>query len=136
MKGMSETSRGQPETEQYPLLPEQYRGLSNAHVDTEPERRLLLAILSDAIVTFQSSAASDQRARRRAFEDAARWLFSDAHDWPCSFLNVCEELGIAPGPLRRALLAWRRRDDPRSPVCAARRRLLAGKEPKLGVATG
>jgi hypothetical protein len=113
--------------EQYPLLPSQYAEMTRARAGTEPERRLLLAILTDAIVTFQARAASPRRAERRAFDEAARWLFSDDRSWPCSFVNVCEALGIEPGPLRRALIEWRRRHDD-SAVRAARRRLLAGKE--------
>ena len=136
MDGMSETPRTPSEGDHYPLLPEQYQELVRSHAGSEPERRLWLAILSDAIVTFQSWAHSDQRARRRACEEAARWIFANERDWPCSFLNVCDELGIAPAPLRRALLAWRRRDEPRSPVRLARRRLLAGKDAQRGALTG
>jgi hypothetical protein len=114
--------------EHYPLLPSQYAELTRARPGTEPERRLLLAILTDAIVTFQARGASPQRAARRAFDEAARWLFSDDQSWPCSFVNICDALGIEPGPLRRALIEWRQRHDHASGVRAARRRLLAGKE--------
>ena len=114
--------------EHYPLLPSQYAELTRTPSGSEPERRLLLAVLTDAIVTFQAHAASTQRARRRLFDDAARWLFSDDRAWPCSYVNVCEALGIEPSGLRRALLDWRACQEPRSSVRAARRRLLAGKQ--------
>ena len=113
--------------EHYPLLPSQYAELNRARAGTEPERRLLLAVLTDAIATFQARAASQRGAGRRAFDEAARWLFADDRSWPCSFINVCDALGIEPGPLRRALLEWRRSHDDGT-VRAARRRLLAGKE--------
>jgi hypothetical protein len=112
----------------YPLLPSQYAEMTCTRAGTEPERRLLLAILTDAIVTFQARAASPRRGARREFEEAARWLFSEDRTWPCSFVNVCEALGIEPAPLRRALIEWRQRHDATARVRAARRRLLAGKD--------
>ncbi len=133
---MSRTSSLQQENEHYPLLPVQYEELTRTQTSTEPERRLLLAILSDAIVIFQSRRASEHGAKRRAFDEAARWLFSDECDWPCSFANVCEALGIAPDPLRQALLRWHHRADQASGVRAARRRLLAGKDVRTHAATG
>jgi hypothetical protein len=115
------------DAEHYPLLPAQYDELTRRCASMEPERRLLLAILSDAIVIFQARGASPCGAKRRAFDEAARWLLSEDRAWACSFVNVCEALGIAHRPLRRALLAWHQRTDSQS-VRAARRRLLAGKD--------
>jgi len=97
----------------------------------EPDRRLLHAVLVDAIVRFRRPAASQPKARREHLE-VERWLRSDDRTWPCSFVNVCETLGLAHEPLRRALLASRprdgdggsatRRDLVRMPAGVARRR--------------
>ena len=73
----------------------------------EPERRLLLAVLVDAIVRFQRLASAPPGVRRRELLEAERWIRSDDHVWPCSFVNVCEALDLAHAPLRRALLRWR-----------------------------
>jgi hypothetical protein len=94
-------------------------------VADQPERRLMLAVLSDAIVALQRRRP---RVPYRGRGEAERWVLSDDRRWPCSFVNVCEALNLAPEPLRRAVLALRpvamgaMRPNP-----AARRRLLAGK---------
>ena len=74
---------------------------------TQPERRLLLAILTDAIVRCRRLATAPRFAAVE-LREAERWIKSDDRSWPCSFVNVCDALDIAYGPLRRAVLAWRR----------------------------
>jgi hypothetical protein len=73
----------------------------------EPERRLLFAILSDAIVRFRQIAAAPRHAQHE-LREAERWIRSDDREWPCSFVNICETLDIAWEPLRRAVLQWRK----------------------------
>ncbi len=87
----------------------------------QPERRLLFAILADAIVRFRRLATAPRHATRELIE-AERWIRSDDREWPCSFVNVCEALDIAYGPLRRAVLGWRRNSDGQTRV--TRRGLL------------
>ncbi len=108
--------------EAFPLLPVQYAELHRGWEPIQPERRLMLAVLSDAIVLVQSGAP--RFAVRREIEDAERWVSSNDRAWPFSFVNVCDTLGIAFEPLRRALL--RRRREFVAVRTAARRRLLAG----------
>jgi hypothetical protein len=91
---------------------------------SQPERRLLFAILSDALVRFRRLATAPRHVTRELIE-AERWTRSDDREWPCSFINVCEALDIAHGPLRRAVLQWRRRNDGRTRV--TRRGLLVKK---------
>lgn len=109
--------------EAYPLLPEQHAELSRRSEPVQPERRLMLAVLSDAIVLFQTGGS--QMTERRDLEDAHRWILSDDRSWVFSFVNVCDTLGIAFQPLRRALLRGQHAL-PAPPRTAARRRLLAG----------
>jgi hypothetical protein len=71
----------------------------------EPERRLLLAVLVDAIVCLQRRAALPPGPRRAQLDESERWVRSNSRSWPISFVNVCEGLGLAHEPLRRALLA-------------------------------
>jgi hypothetical protein len=91
---------------------------------SQPERRLLFAILSDALVRYRRLATAPRHVARELIE-AERWIRSDDREWPCSFVNVCEALDIAHGPLRRAVLRWRKRNDGRSRV--TRRGLLVKK---------
>jgi hypothetical protein len=88
----------------------------------------MLAVLSDAIVLFQTGGS--QLARGHDVADAHRWILSDDRRWPYSFVNVCETLGIAFEPLRRALVRSQT-DVLRLRKTAARRRLLAGVVPEL-----
>lgn len=90
----------------------------------EPERRLFFTVLTDAIILCRAAA----RATRRTIEqlEAERWVRSDDRDWPCSFVNVCEALGIAAEPLRRAIYRWRRATD--HPRVVTRRGLLVKKK--------
>jgi hypothetical protein len=90
---------------------------------TQPERRLLFAILADAIVRMRRLATAPRHATIE-LREAERWIRSDDRRWPCSFVNVCEALDIEPAPLRRAVLAWRRASDGRRTVT---RRALLGK---------
>ncbi len=112
----------------YPLLPEQFAETAQALEVAEPERRLLLAVLCDAIVVFQRHVVGTAGSPIRPNE-AERWILSDDRRWLYSFVNVCEALGFAHEPLRRALLGWRWKVATASRSPAARRRLLAGKQP-------
>ena len=109
--------------EAYPLLPVQHAELCRRSEPIQPERRLMLAVLSDAIVLVQTHGP--RTTLHRDLEDARRWILSDDRRWPFSFVNVCETLGIAFEPLRRALLKGRE-GPPSVQRTAARRRLLAG----------
>ncbi|HUE30100.1 MAG TPA: hypothetical protein VMR79_04455, partial [Verrucomicrobiae bacterium] len=56
------------------------------------ERRLMRAVLKDALaLLFKYDAARDPRGRRLRAE-AQLWIESDEASWPFSFVNVCEAL--------------------------------------------
>jgi len=48
----------------------------------EPERRLLLAVLTDAIVSVRQLAAGQRAHARRELIEAVRWIRSDDETWP------------------------------------------------------
>jgi len=67
------------------------------------ERRLMRALLKDALgVLFKYDAAEDGRGRRLRAE-AQHWVESDDARWPFSFLNVCDALGLEPSCVRKGL---------------------------------
>lgn len=72
-----------------------------------PEQRLLLAALEECILSLRGRRLGHittlTRATRRHDEDVA-WVASDDRTYG-SFLHICDALGFAPEPLRRALLA-------------------------------
>ena len=119
--------------ESFPLLASPHAGPKRCQQLARPERRLMLAILSDAIVLFQQCGVNVRANRRREVRETERWILSDDQRWPCSFVNVCSALGLAHEPLRRMLLRWRATHGNREPT---RRRLLAGKTPSPLARTG
>lgn len=63
------------------------------------ERALMLAVLEDAIRCYVEPPRGGLRVRR----EAEHWIWSADESWPFSFVNICDALGIAAGPLRRKL---------------------------------
>ena len=91
------------------ILPVQLVGSCRLDASAMPEKRLLLAVLEDAVITFQRYTTSTRRRGQRLFREAEAWILSDDVDWTCSFQNVCDVLGLDTEYLRRGLLAWRDR---------------------------
>jgi hypothetical protein len=73
-----------------------------------PERRLMLAVLEDALDIFRKHALTGRESVLSTEVD--EWFASDDTSWPFAFVNVCDALGIDVGWLR-ARLARRRRPD-------------------------
>jgi hypothetical protein len=74
------------------------------------ERRLMLAMLADAINVYQHGVLSRCTRKRMLYLDAERWIMAAPRpQHPFSFETVCEALEIEPGALRRRLLAWKHR---------------------------
>lgn len=69
---------------------------ADLEVGLPAEQVLLCRLLGDAI-----RALEDPGLIRR---DAEVWIAAVDRDWPLSFDNVCQALGIDPNPLRAALL--------------------------------
>ena len=74
---------------------------------TEPENRLLMAILEDAVHCFQDNVLAETGKSKKLFDDAEEWVLKDRSDWVFSFHNVCELLGIDPEYLRTGLMRWK-----------------------------
>src|SRR5207244_10442593 len=71
------------------------------------ERRLVRAVLKDALaVLFKYDATQDRRGQRLLAE-AQLWLESDDTDWPFSFVNVCDALGLEPSCVRERVARYR-----------------------------
>lgn len=93
----------QPDT----IAPAEYFDGFRRKSPLEPERELVLAMLEDAVLCFQKYLGSTKEKERRLFTDAEDWLFADDREWPLSFLNVCDLLGLEPGYLRKGLSQWK-----------------------------
>jgi hypothetical protein len=89
------------------LAPEQFHAVLRNNQASDPERRLMVAILEDAVSCLARDPRSCARQQRKAFEEAHSWVNAqDGEEWVFSFNNVCEMLGFNPAFLRRGLNRW------------------------------
>ena len=67
------------------------------------ERRLMRAVLKDALVILFKYDATEDRRGRRLLAEARHWVESDDAQSTFSFLNVCGALGLDPSCVRKGL---------------------------------
>jgi hypothetical protein len=89
------------------ITPGQYYDARRDDSAIAPVKRLMMAVLEDALRCFQNNADALGGPRKRAFTEAEQWLCTDKGDGPFSFETVCETLGIEPQYLRAGLREWR-----------------------------
>lgn len=89
------------------LLPVQYFENFRRKAQMEPERRLMLAVLEDALACFQKHFSSRGGRGLRLFRETEEWIFRGDHSEPFSFANICEVVGFDPEYVRQGLLKWR-----------------------------
>jgi hypothetical protein len=70
----------------------------------QPERRLMMAVLVDALCDCLANAGALRGMRLSRFRQASDWFRSDDRDWPFSFVNICEACDLDPGLIRRRLV--------------------------------
>jgi len=68
-----------------------------------PERRLMLAVLEDALAILLSYSNSRTRSDRGTVGEVRAWLAMDDSKWPFSFLNICDVLDLSALRIRSAL---------------------------------
>ena len=91
------------------LLPLQFFTGTRGKGCAEGERRLMLAILEDAVECFQKYLGTKEARGRQLYADAEEWFLSDDRSWLFAFVNVCEILGLQPDFIRQGLLTWKTR---------------------------
>ena len=95
--------RSDAELEPDILLPSQLGDGLFGGARLQPEKRLQLAVLEDAILTIERSVGVDGPRPRRLLAEVDAWLASDATDWPFAFVTICHTLNIDPDYIRRGL---------------------------------
>jgi len=93
----------QPDT----LLPAEYLETTCRKAHLEPEKKLMLAVLKDAIDCFQDNALAQGGKKKKRFGEAEEWILADNNDWLFSFENICEALGFNPQYVRQGLMRWK-----------------------------
>jgi hypothetical protein len=71
--------------------------------DRTDAQRVMLAVLQDAVKTFEQGLRSRRAVERQRFNEVDRWVASPDTDWPFTFENVCTCLGLDPDYMRDGL---------------------------------
>ena len=102
------------------VLPEQLFGSPFGGARLQPEKRLQVAALADAVLTFHRWAGNGGPRARHLFAEVEAWFASHESHGPFTFITICDSLQLDPGYIRRGLGHWRARQE----VMANRRRRL------------
>jgi hypothetical protein len=87
------------------VLPTQYPGRRHTH--DVAIRKLMTAVLEDAVHCYRKYWSARDGHGRRMFRDAERWLLLEEPDAPFGFETVCEAVDVSPQWVRRQLALWR-----------------------------
>lgn len=86
------------------LTPEQFfLPASDSSATWTGERRLLLAVLQDAVAFFFRYRLSQTVRGRRLFRETVQWFLSTDRSWLYSFENICAHLGLDADYMRLGL---------------------------------
>ena len=91
----------QPDT----LMPSQFFDRVRRRTEHEGERRLMIAVLEDAVSVYRKQAAVREGRNREIFLEAEEWIEDQDRSWLFSFQNICDVLGLDADYLRRGLRA-------------------------------
>jgi hypothetical protein len=84
------------------MLPVQFFG-DRSRGTSSPEKRLMLAVMEDAVFTVMKYAGRTSKHARRLVRDVERWTTQRNSTWPFSFENICAVLDLDPAALRDRL---------------------------------
>src|SRR3989337_1115251 len=85
-------------------LASQFYGTGGLSRKLEGEKRLMIAILKDAVECLDKYRSARNSAGRSHYENALEWVQDKGTDWLFSFTNICDLLGFDPDYLREVLL--------------------------------
>jgi len=85
------------------ILPIQYGESRLRKLPSEGERKLLFAVLEDAIRCYLRDRDRAEARNNEDFVEAVEWLSCDGECGPFSYVSVCEALGIDADCLRAGI---------------------------------
>ncbi len=130
MKNQSTVENGTSVFQPDLLLPSQFFTVLRGRSQGDGQRRLMVAVLEDAIECFQKYVDTKDSRGRQLGTEAEEWFLTDDPKWLFSFANVCETLDLNPAFLREGLLAWKTNRHVCQPSEAAADSLLSDAEEK------
>jgi hypothetical protein len=89
------------------LLSAQYFENLRSKTFVEPESRLMLAVLEDAVNCFQANLMAQSGRRKKLFKETDDWIRAQDDDWIFSFVSICEILRLNPEYVRQGLRRWK-----------------------------
>jgi len=95
----------QPDT----VAPVEYYKIYRRKAGLVPEKKLMLAVLQDAMGCYRAYLISSNPQREKRGQEAEQWFNEKDSEWIFSFENICETLGINPQYVRQGLLFWKRK---------------------------
>lgn len=84
------------------LLPAQVALATSA----KPEKRLLLAVLEEAVGTYQRYITATDRRSRATLADVEAWFASEDGTFLYSFVAICDAIGFDAAYVRSGLGSW------------------------------
>ena len=78
------------------ILPAQLYGMPFGGARIQPEKRLQVAVLADAVLTFHQCAGDERARARRLFAEVDAWFASDDPNGPFAFVTICDSLKFDP----------------------------------------
>ena len=90
------------------LLPNQYFAAFRRGRAVEGERRLMLAVLEDAVDSYRKHAVACDPKEQACFLEAKEWFYSSDRSWLFAFENICDVLEMNAEYLRSGLDRLRR----------------------------
>ncbi len=91
------------------LITEQFVVARRRRAALSSEKRLMLAVVENALDYYRKYIVATDRAGRALFTEAAEWIASTSDEDVFSFENISQTLDINPGYFRRGVAAWRQR---------------------------
>jgi hypothetical protein len=85
----------------------QYLHTLHRRAFTEPEMRLMLVVLQDALSCLDKYVLTRNRKGKMLFHETEDWVFTTNEDWVFSFNNICEALGFNPEYVRKGVTQWK-----------------------------
>ncbi len=97
------TSLFQPDT----TLALQYFDVFRGNSCLEGEKKMMLAVLEDAVASFQKHYFASDKKGKELFREGEEWIIEKNDEKMFLFTSICELLEISPDYLRRGLLQWK-----------------------------
>jgi hypothetical protein len=100
----AKTNDSMPSWSEEVLTPEQFFPLAiDSAVTWSGERKLLLAVLQDAVATFFRYQHDPTTRGKRLFREIHEWFWSTDRQWLYSFESICDNLHLDANYIRRGL---------------------------------